>query len=92
LYSSTQANSPHLLPFIIFHTLEGNPTGKLAITQQYFEMLEIILTKKRNFWWFITCVPDLIEKCNKSNNKLKKCITARILLQALCAAEIMVLY
>jgi hypothetical protein len=49
-------------------------------------MLEIILTKQRNFWWFITCVPDLIEKCNKSNNKLKKCVTARILLQALCAA------
>jgi len=62
------------------------------LLQQYFEILEIILTKKRNFWWSITCVPDLIEKCNKSNSKLKKRVTARILLQELCAAEIMVLY
>jgi hypothetical protein len=37
-------------------------------------------------------VPDLIEKCNKSNNKLKKCVTAGSLFQELCAAEIMVLH
>jgi hypothetical protein len=62
------------------------------LLQQYFEILEIILTKKRIFWWFITCVPDLTEKHTKSNSKLKKCVTARIFLQELCAAEIMVLY